>query len=109
MGAPLVRHGRLHGSLDTPNPGEAHDIKGRVLVIHGADDPVADQAEVQAFIKEMRDAKVDFELELYGGVVHGFTETKNGNDPSKGSAYNARAEKLSWASMQGFFHDMFPA
>jgi dienelactone hydrolase len=57
----------------------------------------------------LRDAKVDFELELYGGVVHGFTETKNGNDPSKGSAYNARAEKLSWASMQGFFHDMFPA
>jgi dienelactone hydrolase len=109
MGAPLSGTAVFHGSLDTPNPGEARNIKGRVLVMHGADDPVANQAEVQAFIKEMRDAKVDFELELYGGVVHGFTETKNGNDPAKGSAYNARAEKLSWASMQGFFHDMFPA
>jgi dienelactone hydrolase len=109
MGAPLSGTAVFHGSLDTPNPAEARNIKGRVLVMHGADDPVANQAEVQAFIKEMRDAKVDFELELYGGVVHGFTETKNGNDPSKGSAYNARAEKLSWASMQGFFHDMFPA
>jgi dienelactone hydrolase len=62
---------------------------------------------VQAFIKEMRDARVDFELELYGGVVHGFTETKNGNDPAKGTAYNARADKQSWASMQRLFHDVF--
>jgi dienelactone hydrolase len=107
MGAPLSGTAVFHGSLDTPTPNDARNIKGRVLVMHGADDPVANQAEVQAFIKEMRDAKVDFELELYGGVVHGFTETKNGNDPSKGSAYNARAEKLSWASMQGFFRDVF--
>jgi dienelactone hydrolase len=108
MGAPLSGTAVFHGSLDTPTPDDARNIKGRVMVMHGADDPVANQEEVQAFIKEMRDAKVDFELELYGGVVHGFTETKNGNDPSKGSAYNARADKLSWVSMQGFFHDVFP-
>ncbi len=108
-GAPLLGTAVFHGSLDTPAPQDARNIKGRVLVMHGADDPVANQAEVQGFIKEMRDAKVDFELELYGSVVHGFTEVKNGNDPSRGSAYNARAERLSWASMQGFFHDTFAA
>jgi dienelactone hydrolase len=76
--------------------------------MHGADDPVANQREVEAFIGEMRVAKVDFDLELYGGVVHGFTETKNGDDPSGGSAYNARADKASWASMQRFFHGVLP-
>ena len=83
------------------------DDQGRVLVMHGADDPVANQEEVAAFIKEMRDARIDFQLEMYGGVVHGFTETKNGSDPSRGTAYNARAEALSWTAMQGFFHDIF--
>jgi dienelactone hydrolase len=106
-GAPLAGTAVFHGSLDTPTPNDARNIKGRVLVMHGADDPVANQQEVQAFIKEMRDARVDFELELYGGVVHGFTETKNGNDPSKGTAYNARADKQSWASMQRLFHEVF--
>ena len=106
-GAPLSATAVFHGSLNTPTPNDARNIKGRVLVMHGADDPVANQQEVQDFIKEMRDAKVNFELELYGGVVHGFTETKNGNDPAKGSAYNARADRLSWASMQGLFHDVF--
>jgi dienelactone hydrolase len=107
-GAPLSGTAVFHGTLDTPNPHDAINIKGRVLVMHGADDPVANQQEVEAFIGEMRVAKVDFELELYGGVVHGFTETKNGNDPSRGSAYNARADKASWASMQRFFHEVFP-
>jgi dienelactone hydrolase len=63
------------------------------------------QAQVPA---EEGENPMDFELELYGGVVHGFTETKNGDDPSKGSAYDARADKQSWASMQRLFHDVFP-
>jgi len=106
-GAPVAGTAVFHGSLDTPHPEDARNIKGRVLVMHGADDPVANQEEVAAFIKEMRDARIDFQLEMYGGVVHGFTETKNGSDPSRGTAYNARAEALSWTAMQGFFHDIF--
>ena len=106
-GAPLAGVAVFHGTLDTPTPQDDKNIKGRVLVMHGADDPVANQQEVATFIQEMRAAKIDFQLEMYGGVVHGFTETKNGSDPSRGSAYNARADRLSWASMQGFFHDIF--
>jgi dienelactone hydrolase len=106
-GAPLAGVAVFHGTLDTPTPEDDKNIKGRVLVMHGADDPVANQQEVETFIKEMRAARVDFQLDLYGGVVHGFTETKNGNDPSRGSAYDARADRLSWAAMQGFFHDIF--
>ena len=106
-GAPVAGTAVFHGTLDTPHPEDGRNIKGRVLVMHGADDPVANQEEVAAFIKEMRDARIDFQLEMYGGVVHGFTETKNGNDNSRGTAYNARADRLSWSAMQGFFRDIF--
>ena len=60
-------------------------------------------------IKEMRDARVDFQLELYGGVVHGFTEPKNGDDRTRSTAYDARADKKSWASMQALFDETFGA
>ena len=105
-GAPLLATGVFHGTLTTPTPDDARNIKGRVLVWHGADDPTAPLAEVDGLIKEMRAARVDFQLELYGGVKHGFTQPLN-NDPKRSSFYNERAARLSWASMQTMFKDVF--
>lgn len=105
-GAPLVATGVFHGTLTTPTPDDAKNIKGRVLVWHGADDPTAPLSEVDGLIKEMRAARVDFQLELYGGVKHGFTQPLN-NNPNRSSFYNERAARLSWASMQTMFKDVF--
>jgi dienelactone hydrolase len=105
-GTPLLATAVFHGSLTTPTPEDAKNIKGRVLVMHGADDPTAPLAEVEALIKEMRAARVDFQLELYGGVKHGFTEPHN-NDPTRNAFYNERAARQSWASMQGLFNEVF--
>ena len=40
-GTPLLATGVFHGTLTTPTPDDAKNIKGRVLVMHGADDPVS--------------------------------------------------------------------
>jgi dienelactone hydrolase len=88
-GAALAGIVTFHGGLDTPHPEDGKNIKGRVLVLHGGDDPYVKPAEVQAFEEEMRTAKVDWELVAYGGAVHAFTIKKAGNDPSKGAAYDA--------------------
>lgn len=95
-----------HGSLSNPTPADAKNIKGRVLVLHGADDPVVPPKEVEAFEKEMRDAKVDWQLVAYGNTVHSFTDPGAGNDNSKGAAYNEKAEKRSWIAMQDFFKEV---
>lgn len=63
----------LHGNLDTPQPAQPGDIKGAVLVLNGADDPVVPPAQIQAFEAEMRDAKVDWQFVNYGNAVHSFT------------------------------------
>ena len=97
----------FHGGLSSPKPEDAKNIKGKVLALHGADDPNVPPTEVAGFEKEMRDAKVDWELVAYGNAVHSFTDWNAGNDNSKGAAYNEKADKRSWEAMKVFFNELF--
>jgi len=97
----------FHGGLATPSPQDAKNIKGKVLVCHGADDPFVPLKELNAFEAEMRDAKVDWQLVSYGNSVHGFTMAQAGNDNSKGMAYNEKADQRSWQAMKDFFAEIF--
>ena len=97
----------FHGGLDTPVPADALKIKGKVLALHGADDPHVPADQVAAFQQEMRLAKVDWQMIYYGGAVHSFTNPKSGNDPSKGVAYNEKADRRSWEAMKQFFVELF--
>ncbi len=106
-GANVVGTAPFHGNLDTPNPDDAKNIKGKVLVLHGAEDPSVPNEQVAAFQKEMRDAKVNYQINAYGGAVHAFTDPRAGDDPSKGAAYNAQADKRSWEAMKNFFDEIF--
>ncbi|PKL16936.1 MAG: dienelactone hydrolase [Spirochaetae bacterium HGW-Spirochaetae-5] len=97
----------FHGSYNTPNPDDAKKIKGRVLAIHGADDPAIPLKELESLQNEMRNAKVDHKIIIYGGAVHSFTDKAAGNDPSKGSAYNQKADEGSWEDMKRFYKEIF--
>jgi len=105
-GAPLKGVVTFHGSLNTPNPGDAKNIKASVLVLHGADDPYVKQEEVKAFMDEMRNAHLDWQLVQYSGAVHSFTDKRAGNDNSKGAAYNEKADRRSWQAMKDFFSEV---
>ena len=63
----------FHGNLDTPDINDAKNIKAKVLVLHGADDPFVPEQQVQAFEKEMRLGNVNWQLIFYGGALHSFT------------------------------------
>jgi dienelactone hydrolase len=104
-GAPIVDTVAFHGDIASPTPQDDNNIKGRVLVLHGAADPIVGQKDQDAFRKEMTDAHVNWEMVLYGGAVHSFTQKGAGNDPSKGAAYNAYADKQSWAEMTRLFRE----
>lgn len=104
-GAPVVDTVTFHGDIASPTPQDDNNIKGRVLVLHGAADPIIGQKDQDAFRKEMTDAHVHWEMILYGGAVHSFTQKDAGNDPSKGAAYDAYADKQSWAEMSRLFRE----
>ncbi len=97
----------FHGNLDTPNPDDAKSIKARIIVLTGADDPNVPWTQIEAFKKEMEDAKVDWYLTAYGGAVHAFTDKGAGNDPAKGAAYNEKADKRSWIAAVEFLNSLF--
>lgn len=99
----------FHGGLGAPDRSEAKNIKAKVLVLHGADDPYVPAPEVAAFEDEMRKGGVDWQLVAYGGAVHAFTDWNGGNDNAKGAAYNERADRRSWEAMKQFFAELFQA
>ncbi len=96
----------FHGGLDSPAPADGKNIKCKVLVCHGADDPFEKPADLAAFETEMRSANVDWRLIKYGGAVHSFTQPMaDGSLP--GAKYNERADKRSWQDMKSFFAEIF--
>ena len=103
-GADLQAVVGFHSGLSTTAPKtDAKAYRGRVLVCIGADDPFIKPAERNAFEDEMRNAGVDWQMHLYGGVVHSFTnlEAEKRNNPAM--RYSEAADKASWASMQELF------
>jgi dienelactone hydrolase len=97
----------FHGGLSSSASVGVQDIKSKVQVLHGADDPYVPPSEVAAFQKEMNDAKADWQMVYYSGAVHSFTRKDAGNDPSKGAAYNENADQRSWEAMKAFFNEIF--
>lgn len=97
----------FHGGLDSPDPAAGQNIKGSVLVLHGADDPFVPEADIAAFKKEMEDAGVDLRFVAYPGAVHSFTQKKADDDGMDGTAYDAQADQDSWEQMREFFSEIF--
>jgi dienelactone hydrolase len=97
----------FHGNLDSPNPDDAKNIRASVLVLHGADDPFVKPEQVDAFWEEMKKTSADWQVDIYSGAVHSFTNPASGNDPSKGLAYNEKAARRAWNAMKHFFDEIF--
>jgi dienelactone hydrolase len=97
----------FHSGLKTTAPKtDAKSIRGRVLVCIGADDPFIPLGEREAFESEMREAGVDWQMHLYGGTVHSFTnvEAAKRNLP-QAMRYSAEADARSWTAMQELFSE----
>ena len=97
----------FHGGLDSPQPEAGKNIQCRILVCHGADDPFVPAKDIEAFKSELNAAKVDWQMDIYSGAVHSFTQPMAGHDNSRGAAYNAKADMRSWTAMNSFFGELF--
>ena len=97
----------FHGGLDSTNPTDGVNIKGKLLICHGADDPHVPASGIEAMKKEFNAAKVDWQMNYYSGAVHAFTQPMAGSDNSKGAAYNKEADHRSWTAMRSFFDEIF--
>jgi dienelactone hydrolase len=106
-GAELAGIVSFHGGLATKSPAAPGAIKAKVLICHGGDDAFESPQEIAAFQEEMRTAGVDWQMDIYGGAVHAFTNPEADKHGIKGIAYNEKADKRSWEAMKGFLAEAF--
>ncbi len=100
----------FHGSLGTPRPAEKGKVKARVLVCHGSDDPFVTPEQMAAFKAEMESAEVNYEVKIYEGAKHSFTNPDadaNGKKFGMPLEYNKAADEASWADMKAMFKEIF--
>jgi dienelactone hydrolase len=103
-GAPLLGVVSFHGGLSSPQPDDARNIRGKVLICHGAMDPLVPLAQVAAFEEQMSKTSVDWQVCVYGGAMHAFT---NPGANVEGMAYHAAADRRSWNAMLALFEEVF--
>ena len=89
--------------VTNPNPvvpGTPCNIKGRVLALHGSADPVTPKPMMDAFEEELTNAKVDWQVMMFGGAVHSFCDPTANAMPS---IYDAKLCRKSYMLMRDFF------
>lgn len=104
-GAELRGAVSFHGLLGKPDL-QPEPIKAKILVLHGYDDPMVQPEQVTEFCREMREAKADWQVHMYGHVQHAFTNPQ-AHDTQAGLVYNALAAERSWLAMELFFKEIF--
>ncbi len=109
-GADLDGVASFHGSLAMQAKPEPGTVKAKVLVMTGDDDPFIPAEQVEEFKKAMDAAGADYEVIIYPGVKHSFTNPgadEFGKKFDMPLAYNAEADKQSWAEMEKFLKEIF--
>lgn len=106
-GADLTGIVSFHGGLQAGPEGEAQAIRAKVLIQHGAIDPLVPDEAIVGLENEFRAVPdLDWQLTSYSGAMHAFT-LPDANSPDHGAQYNAAAERRSWLAMKNFFAELF--
>lgn len=106
-GAPLGAAVSVHGVLATTAPAAVGSARASLLVLTGADDPLAPADQVTAFAEEMRAAKVaDWQVISYGNVLHGFTNPSADGSILPSARYDARASARAWTALEAFLAEV---
>ena len=99
----------FHSGLGTTRPQDAANIKAKVLVCIGADDPLVPADQRAVFETEMNEGGVDWRMNLYGGAGHSFTNPAVNRLNRPGFAYHAPTDQRSWRAMTDLFDEVFGA
>lgn len=109
-GADLKAVVSFHGSLSTNSPAKQGEVTARVIVFHGGNDAFIPQEQVEKFEDEMQAAGVDYELIVYEGVDHSFTNPDADDFAERYSmplSYDEEADFDSWGKMEKYLQEMF--
>jgi len=106
-GADIKAAVSFHGAIVVPTEEQVKSIKARILICHGAADSFIKEETIQKMRGMYDNAKVDYQMIYYGGALHSFTVPGAESKGLKGIAYDANADRRSWAAMRALFDEVF--
>lgn len=106
-GVPLKAAVGFHSGLATAAPAAPGAVSAKVLALIGADDPMIPPQQRSDFEAEMRAAGADWQMIVYGGVQHSYTNPGAARVNIPGIVYDAAAEARAWTAMRNLFDEVF--
>jgi dienelactone hydrolase len=97
----------FHPGFKRPVGSATGAIAAKVLMIIGDDDPVVPAEDRADFVQEMKDAGADWQLHVFGGVGHSYTNRVIDALGYPGFAYNEQADRRAWNLMLALFDEIF--
>lgn len=106
-GAPLSAVATFHSGLLPALPEDAGKIRGKVLVCHGARDPIVKKEAIDTFMAELIRDNVDWQFVYYGNAAHSFTDPEADKRRMPALAYDRLSEGRSWKLMRQLLEEVF--
>jgi dienelactone hydrolase len=106
-GAPVKGVVSFHGSLPLPPSSLTIKHPAKILIAHGADDMFLTQDHITQFTMALDGAGFDWQMIIYGGAKHSFTNPSANQYGMKGVQYQEQADRRSWEHMKLFFEEIF--
>jgi dienelactone hydrolase len=106
-GADLKGVASFHGSLIPPTNIRASDVNAKIMINHGSADPFIKPAQVQNYLTAMEQSGLDWQVIIYSGAKHSFTNPAADKVGMPALSYNKAADHRSWRHMKMFFDEIF--
>lgn len=104
-GVPLKGTISFYGHFDPPRNCPQKPMQGQVLILHGANDPIAPLSELQRFEHELERAHIPWKAHIYENTYHAFM-APGVNDPTAGLLYNPDSATKAWQSAANFLKEV---
>lgn len=106
-GAAVAGVAAVHPGLDLLDQDWSTPGSGSVLLMIGADDPMATPPMRHRLEEHLSSAGLEHQFHLYSGTTHAFTSPKAAASPEpEVFAYNARSAARAWAATTGFLAEL---
>ncbi len=104
-GAGIAAAVSIHGDLKTTHAANKGAVKAKLLVAHGAPDPVTPKTDRDGFESEMDAAGAKWQMLVFSGTYHAYTD--QGSDVPGVAAWDEPACRQTYSLMHQFIADAF--
>lgn len=96
----VVGYATFHGGLATPEGQSYPSTTPPIFVAHGGADTSVTMDDVAALSRQLEQAGVQYEIQVYSGAPHGFTNFES-------ERYQKRADERSWSAFTNSLTEVF--